>query len=84
MSKKKRRGRRHRTHVSDAPLSVRETALPATELTRTYEKAIGRSPPARGGELAERHRLALADVKRSMVIGSVMFVLLIAFYLLMG
>lgn len=84
MTKKKRRGRRQRAHVSEAHVTVRATTLPAPELPRPSAQAIERSPLTRGGELAERHRLARDDVKRSMVIGGAMFVLLAVLYLLVG
>ena len=84
MTKKKRRGRRYGARVSEVRLNVRETTLQPSEFPRPSAQAIKRSPPARGGELAYRHRLALADVKLSLVIGGAMFALLVVLYLLLG
>ena len=84
MTKKKRGGRRHRVHVSTAHSTMRERILHTPELPRPSVQSIERSSPPRGGELAERHGLVLADVKHSLVICGVLLVLLIALYLLLG
>ena len=84
MTKKKRRGRRYRAQVSEVRLTPVDIAQHAAELPPSSVQAIERSSPTRLGEIAERHQVALADVKRSLVIGGAMFVLLIVLYLLLG
>ena len=83
MTKKKRRGRRHRARASAVRPTQENTALHVPELSRPSQ-VIEPSPAMRGGEPAERHRYALADVKHSLVIGGAMFTLLIVLYLLPG
>jgi hypothetical protein len=53
------------------------------ELPCPSQQVIQRSSPAKAEEPAERHRLALADVKRSLITGGAMFTLLIALYFLL-
>ena len=83
MKKKKRRGTRQRARVGTVRPTETETTLCTPNLTRSPVQAIKRSPPARVSELAERHRYALAGVKRSLVIGGAMFILLIILYLIL-
>jgi len=83
MTKKKHRGRRRRARVSAVRPTQESTALHMPELS-CPSQVIERSSLATAGEPAERHRYALADVKRSLVIGGAMFVLLIILYLLLS
>ena len=84
MKRKRRRGRKHRALVSAPRPTQESTTLRTWEIPRPPAQAIEPSRPTRISEMSERHRLALVDVKRSLVIGGAMFVLLIVLYLLLG
>lgn len=82
MAKRRRRAKR-RGNVSQAPSTVRERGLP-TPASHPAVQKMEQIPAARGHVLPGQHRLAIADVKRSLVIGGAVLVLLIALFLFLG
>ncbi len=81
--KKKRRDKRHRTQASTVLPTQESTTLHIPENSRPRQ-VIERDSQTKGGEIAERYRYILTDIKRSLVIGGVIFAVLIVLYLLLG